>query len=294
MSILITGAGGIVGMDLVKILADKYQIVGFYRSKNSEIKKIKNVKWVKQDLRNNIKKINPNPKYIIHCAVDQKYLGINKKKYVSLNEKIIKNLINYFQNYKKDGIFINLSSIEVYGRVKKKILNEDYNPINQNMYGLMKYKCEKILENSNINYVNLRLPGVLCSFSKKIRHRPWINSISYKFLKNEDVYIYNPKSKFNNLISTDELKKIIFKIIKIKVAIKKNFNIGSSNPLTLEKMTNIMKKTLKSRSSIIIKKTNKLSFLISKNKIEKFLNHKIGSTQNIIRKHLLKKVNSQI
>jgi len=51
MSILITGANGVVGKDLVQILSKKYKIFGFYRTKNSEVKKIKNVKWVKHNLK---------------------------------------------------------------------------------------------------------------------------------------------------------------------------------------------------------------------------------------------------
>ena len=73
MSILITGANGVVGKDLVKILSNKHNIFGIYRTRNHEVKKIKNVKWIKDDLKKKIKKIKPAPKYIIHCAVDQKY-----------------------------------------------------------------------------------------------------------------------------------------------------------------------------------------------------------------------------
>ena len=34
---------------------------------------------------------------------------------------------------------------------------------------MMKFKCEKLIEKSGLNYVNLRLPGVLNTFSKEIK-----------------------------------------------------------------------------------------------------------------------------
>ena len=38
MSILITGAYGVVGKDLVLLVANKYKIFGVYRTKNLEVK----------------------------------------------------------------------------------------------------------------------------------------------------------------------------------------------------------------------------------------------------------------
>ena len=56
MIILITGANGLIGSDLVKKLSNKHKIFGIYRTKNDEVKKIKNVIWIKYDLKKNFKK----------------------------------------------------------------------------------------------------------------------------------------------------------------------------------------------------------------------------------------------
>ena len=60
---------------------------------------------------------------------------------------------------------------------------------------MMKFKCEKLIEKSGLNYVNLRLPGVLNTFSKEIKNRPWINLISNKLINNEEFSIYNSRQK---------------------------------------------------------------------------------------------------
>ena len=142
MSILITGANGEIGIDLVKKLSNKYKILAIYRTKNKKIKKIKNVIWIKWDLKKKIKKnFKPVPKYIIHCAVDQKYLKKNKKKYIQSNYIIIKNLIN-FANKNKVKLIINMSSIDVYGDIRKNLLNENYYCNKPNVYGLSKSLSE--------------------------------------------------------------------------------------------------------------------------------------------------------
>ena len=42
------------------------------------------------------------------------------------------------------NLFLNLSSIDVYGEVNKKLLTESYRPKNVNPYGKIKRLCEKI------------------------------------------------------------------------------------------------------------------------------------------------------
>ena len=101
MSILITGANGLIGSDLVKKLSNKHKIFGIYRTKNDEVKKIKNVIWIKHDLKNNFKKkLKPSPKFIIHCAVDQES---SKKKsisdYIVSNVTILKNMVKPREDY---------------------------------------------------------------------------------------------------------------------------------------------------------------------------------------------------
>ena len=54
MTILITGANGLIGSDLVRKLSRKHKIFGIYRTKNDEVKKIKNVIWIKRNLKKKI------------------------------------------------------------------------------------------------------------------------------------------------------------------------------------------------------------------------------------------------
>ena len=70
MKILITGANGSIGSDLVKLLSKEHKIFAFYRTPNIITKKLKdkNIKWIKQDLKKKITK-NIKPEIIIHGVV---------------------------------------------------------------------------------------------------------------------------------------------------------------------------------------------------------------------------------
>ena len=70
-------------------------------------------------------------------------------------------------------------------KLKKNVLTESYKPSKPNSYGSFKLISERLLEKSKINYVNLRLPGILCSNTNI--NRPWLNLIFRKLKKNENI-----------------------------------------------------------------------------------------------------------
>ena len=147
MSILITGANGEIGFDLVSKLSKKNKVYALYRSKKNKSRRIKNknIKWIKCDLKKKIKFNSENAiKYIIHCAVDQKYRGKNKNYYINNNKSIINNIIN-FANKRSINLIINLSTIDVYGKIKSNIVHENFKPLKQNSYAYFKYFAENEL-----------------------------------------------------------------------------------------------------------------------------------------------------
>ena len=288
MTILITGANGLIGSDLVKKLSNKYKIYGIYRTKNDEVKKIKNVIWIKYDLKKNFKKkLKPSPKFIIHCAVDQE---ASKKKsisdYIDSNVTILKNMANYAKD-NKVKLIINLSSIDVYGNIQKKLVDENYLPKNQNTYGLTKLLSEQVLYGQKINFINIRLPGVLCEPFQKKFTRPWLNNVFNKMQKNQDIVVHNIKGKFNNVIDTEEIVKFVKFLIKKDITIRDTFNFVSLKPIILKDIFNIAKKKLNSKSKITeIKDYKKNSFYISTKKLEQKLKYKTQSTKNVVEKYL--------
>ena len=285
MTILISGASGRIGSDLVRNLSKNFKIIAIYNSKKKIIK-LKNVMWIKHNFEKKLLiKFKNVPKYIIHCAVNQKYLQNNNKRYFQKNNLIMENIID-FANKNKIQLILNLSSVDVYGFINKHFVNENYSPKKPNIYGKMKLKLEKKLYKENINFVNLRLPGVLCKKEQNFE-RPWLNKIIYKIKKNENINIFNQNKRFNNIIDTNEIARLFRHIIKKKLIVRDTYNFASSNPLQLNKILKLIRNKLDSKSKFFEEKNNaKNSFYISVKKIEKKLNFKTLTVQKLLTNNL--------
>ena len=191
MRVLITGANGMVGKEIVYLLSKvkKYKLFLFT---NKRVKKgKKKIKLFYQDLAKPI-----NYKFridaIIHCASKNPLskLGNSSRNIYSTNIKITKNLIKFSnENSVKKIIFF--SAMDVYGSIKKKVLFEDQKPLTPNLYGKSKTFSEKLFCNKNNNFqtICLRLPGIFVLDLK--RKRPLIISILKKIMNNENVHAFN-------------------------------------------------------------------------------------------------------
>ena len=157
-------ANGAIGFDLVNLISKYKKVYAISRNKIKN-KKLKNVEWINHDLKKMKFNIKEPLDCIIHCAIDQNYLNKNDNEYSRINLGIIKNITN-FAKKNNSKLIINFSSIEVYGEIKGKILYEKCRPVKPNIYGQTKLLIEQYLGKTNINFISLRLPGILCKFKK--------------------------------------------------------------------------------------------------------------------------------
>ena len=288
MNIMISGASGFVGRDIVQNLSKSNKIIAIYRTKNKNLKESKNITWIKHDLKDQFKKkLKPIPKVIIHCVAAHE---LSKKKssqdYFESNVISLKNIIDYAEN-NKINMIINLSTVSVYGTIEKNVLKENYQPRKQNLLGMTKLLAEKMLNEQKVNYVNIRLPGILCIPNVRNMLRPWLNQVFNRIYNNQKVQVYNLRGKFNNVIDTDEITNFIEFLINKKIKIRDTFNFACSKPIILNQVLKIAKSKLKSKSKIIeVKDKKNNSFIISTKKLEKKLNYKTQSTDRTIRKYL--------
>ena len=133
-----------------------------------------------------------------------------------------------------------------------------------------------------INYLILRLPGVLGNFKSD---NNFLNNVILKFIKEKEVIFKNPEKLFNNVIHTETIYKIIENFFNKNKPYKKTFNMCSTNPLKLLDIMRFIKKKLKSNSKITIDPQNNHSFYISTELCNKF-GIKIIDTKNSIEKTL--------
>jgi dTDP-4-dehydrorhamnose reductase len=183
-------------------------------------------------------------------------------------------------------LFINLSSVSLYEqKFGNKRINEK-SKINKNdYYCKTKIIGEELLKKSKLNFLNLRLPGILCSNFN--RHSPWIKKIYDDLKKNKTIEIYNSNYLYNSVIDSYEIFRVLKKLIVNKNTVyKSTYNLVVNNPLTILQLINILKKKTISQSKIIILKClKKNSSYICNKKISKKLLIKVAPLKRIIKRN---------
>jgi len=281
MNILIAGSNGQLGSDLVKFFSKKHKIIAVSR-KNKKTTKNKNI--IKTNYKN-LSLLKLKPQIIINCVATHYF---SKKKtylnYYSSNVQQLKNLIKLYDVF-ESKFFINFSSVSLYKSILKGSLNEKSKIINNDHYCNTKYLGEKILKKSTINYVNIRLPGIICE--KKNSLRPWTNRIFFDLKRNKNIEVFNYNNKYNRVIDSKEIFRILLKILN-KKNIKSTFNLSASGSIKIIDLIKLIKRKVKSKSDIIVKDTyNKNSSLIDNSKIQKFLKINISSVKKIIARNYI-------
>jgi nucleoside-diphosphate-sugar epimerase len=283
---LITGVGGFIGFNVAKYYSKNNNVIGIYRRQKPKIKNIKLLKMdlSKDDLNSILKKNKIKIDIVIHCSSktpESKFKSSN----IYLNNILqMKNILNIKQELKK---LIFLSSVSVYGDIiNTKYVSESYKGTNVNSYGKSKYKCEEILRDfakrNKVSSYAFRLPGVVGLFS----HSNFMSTLLKQIKNNVKINLFNPKSKFNNIIHVD----FLIECIDFAINRKNNFsifNIASTFPIQLYKIINILCKKFNYKNKISWNAKKNNSFCINLKKAKRF-GFKFKNTKENIDRFILK------
>lgn len=248
--VLITGIGGFIGQNVAEYLINNgKKVVGVYHNNKPEHFRgqIFSCDLSKDDIMKYLdgKKMD----VIVHFAGQMQ--GDKIRNYLDNTIGCTRNLIDYAE---KTGVntFIYVSSISVYGETLSQI-NEQSDMINLDDYGMTKYLCERLLEDSHIaNRIVIRLPRTLgkgCDLSY-----PWIPKVTGQMLRNEDVYYVNPDLMYNNMLYVDDLSKFLLHILDVgDLAGFERFVLGAKGKKRILDILCELRKCLGSQSSLIEK-----------------------------------------
>ena len=282
---LITGANGVVGSDLVKFFSKSTKVFAIYRTSNiiNRNLKNKNIIWINHDLKNKLK-FKIKPKVIIHCAVTHALSRKNSyENFINSNILGFKNILEFAKKSKTKKIF-HLSTLNVYGDIKTKVLTEQNPIINPDFLGVSKILMEKILEKEKINYLNIRLPGVV-GYQINDPRRPWLCKIENNLMLNNKVEIFNSYKLFNNIIDTVEIYNFI-NFLK-KSSFKNGIlNFSASRPIKLKDIINYSKEKLNSKSKISYNAKKNKHFIISVAKCLRDYNYRPATTKKIVYRYI--------
>ena len=220
------------GTIVKKLLLKNYKVIAAYRKNLPKISKHKNLKILRFNLKNKIK-INEDYDILIHCASAIPSYNVSAKEMVDVNYfGFVKLLDNALKNNCKKVILI--STMSVYGKISKKIINEYYQGKNLDAYGKSKKMMEKYLnvfsKKNRVTFIIFRLSGIVGEKSIS-----YLSRVLDKIKSGEEIVFSNPNLKFNTFIHVDNFANIAYKFIKKQ---KRNciYNIGTRYPLKLKKI----------------------------------------------------------
>lgn len=239
MKILITGASGFVGRELVKQLQKKHTIIKYNTSDGNNILDLKN-------LNQKMKGIN----IVIHLASK---INENKKEIFQTNVDGTKNVINSaIQNNVKKIIF--LSSTGVYGE-NKNIIDEKTIPKPKTNYEISKLKAEEIiLQNKNKIHTNIIRSAMIFG-----NNSYWKNM--FNILKKNFPLPCNGKNNFQIIY----VKDLVYAIELVMKNGEKNeiYLVSGDEKWTLEQFCKYSKNII-SNNNTILKIPKKIALLIGK------------------------------
>tara|TARA_Y100000741_G_scaffold364082_1_gene354015 strand:+ start:13473 stop:14411 length:939 start_codon:yes stop_codon:yes gene_type:complete len=247
-SILITGASGFVGRNLLKELVklNKYNITAIFRKKEKDLSEVVNQLIVEdlvnfQDYCQSLK----SPNYMIHLAGIAHKKKVNKADFDLINVDITAKLLKWSKE-KQVERFIYLSSVGVNGQLSKEPFNENDKPNPKEYYAISKLLAEnKIIKNINQNeitkYVIIRSPLIYG------RNAPGNFRLLQKWINSPFPLPFGMVNNKRSIISINNLIDFIKLTLNHKNASNQIFLVSDPVPISTRDLVN---KLIQSQNSL--------------------------------------------
>lgn len=292
MNLLVTGASSFVGRNFIPMVLKKnWSVTATVRHTNQSAinNQLENlpINLIKMDISDpaSYQKLPKRIDAIVHLAAI-------RDNYVSINEMLRSNvigtqLIASYAKYAKVKSLIYTSSMSVYGEINDQIVSERTPIINPGIYGITKYFGERCLlsvvsENKKSRLLAMRLPSILGNYASD----HWLSSVMLRAKSNEDIFIFNPDSLFNNAVGVKDLSNFIIQSLEGKWSGSNITPIGSSGPLNIHEIVKIIIKNLHSSSKVFIRQSDAKSFQISNAKAISNLQYKPKNMRDLINEYI--------
>lgn len=126
MKVLVTGASGFIGSNLVKkLISLDYQVTALVRKKNRKLSDSKNLKIVIGDLTDlsSLKQAMKGVEVVFNCAAVLPHHKLDEHSYMQVNTNGVANILSIARK-RKIKRFIQVSTVGIYGPSNQRIISE--------------------------------------------------------------------------------------------------------------------------------------------------------------------------
>lgn len=268
-NIIITGATGFVGSNLVSTFLENDRVYSLGR--NSSVN-CENIYWNLKDSLENIK-LPSSIDTVIHCAAIVGEGNYSKKEYIEVNLISTLELLEYCKNA---GVtqFIYISTGGVYGFGKSPFTEEDQ-PKPQGIYNLSKYFSEELC----IQYNDKLKITILRTFFPYGRgqKRRFISNLIEQIKHGKEIALNNDGMPLINPIYVGDLCTIVKKVVDSRL--EGTFNVCGNETLSVKELCEIIRQKLQVENLDICFNGKEVQNLLGKNEKIQYISNNCIKTK---------------
>jgi len=267
MRIFVSGGAGFIGTHLCKKLSSIHEVTvydNFSNSNKETFPDMKNLTLIVGDILDNSKLVNSmkNHDIVIHLAAKTDVIDSisNSDDTFKTNVKGTQNIVNSCESHSISKIIVT-SSAAVYQN-STNFVDETSDTKPSSPYGQSKLDMEKIIKESKVNHIILRLFNVYGNGQTKGVIAKFIENLS----KNEPLVIFGDGNAIRDFIHIDDVVIAILLSIKSKSGV---YNIASGTTTSINNLAKLLIELFNKKSKIIFKPIRPGEIIFSASNIDK-------------------------
>lgn len=259
-TILVTGASGFLGKELIKQLLQKGDtVIGVDKNEfpNTALSNGNKFIFIKQYINENLLEVlnEYDIDFIYHLAAQ-----LNNSSSLTFEDFYASNVLTTLcltklAKQKNTKVFLLASTCSIFGLINNdEVLDEESVPNPTDYYGLSKYISEKILLKELENYQTRAIIMRFTSIFGKDDKYGLVNTLFNLAKNSEDIELFSKGSKYRNLLYITDAVDVLTNILSRYGHLGQSeiFMVGSKDSITVKLIAENIVKLLNSQSRIIL------------------------------------------